>query len=82
MLDLHSVHGYQEVQVPYLVRDTVLQGTGQFPKFKEDVFSVAGESGLYLIPTAEVPLANIHANEILSAEQLPLKHGRRRPAFE
>ncbi len=72
MLDTHTQeHGYLEVNPPLLVRDTALFGTGQLPKFEEDLFKV--NSGHYLIPTAEVPLTNLVADSIMSMEQLPLR---------
>jgi len=75
MLDLHTKeHGYQEISVPYLVNEASLFGTGQFPKLKEDVFSVAGENNYYLIPTSEVPVTNTVRDEILSTKQLPIKY--------
>lgn len=71
MLDKHvDEEGYEEVIPPFLVNDTAMFGTGQFPKFKEDVFQVDGQP-LTLIPTSEVPLTNIYANEILNEEDLP-----------
>ena len=71
MIDTHVIeHGYEEYMVPQLVNKTALFGTGQFPKFVEDVYTVESE-GLTLIPTAEVPLTNYYNNEILSEDMLP-----------
>lgn len=82
MLDLHTTqHGYQEVYVPYLVKDDSLYGTGQLPKFREDQFSIAGEWDLTLIPTAEVPVTNIVRDEIVNADQLPMKFVAHTPCF-
>lgn len=82
MLNTHTQeHGYQEVYVPYLVNADSLQGTGQLPKFEEDLFKTSDERGLYLIPTAEVPVTNIARNEILQAEDLPLKMTCHTPCF-
>jgi seryl-tRNA synthetase len=75
MLDIHTKeHGYQEIYVPYLVNATSLYGTGQFPKLKEDVFSVNGENEYYLIPTSEVPVTNTVREKIIDEDQLPLKY--------
>ncbi len=72
MLDLHTKrHGYQEIIPPYIVNEEIMVGTGQFPKFKEEAYETDGQ---YLIPTAEVPLVNLHRNEILREEQLPIKY--------
>ncbi|WP_313250838.1 serine--tRNA ligase [Stenotrophomonas sp.] len=75
MLNLHSnEHGYEETNVPVLVNADSLRGTGQLPKFEEDLFKTAlGESTRYLIPTSEVPLTNIVRDEIIEAERLPLR---------
>ena len=75
MLDLHTrEHGYVEVVTPYLVNRASLEATGQLPKFEADLFKVADEWDLFLIPTAEVPLTNLHRNEILNGDVLPLKY--------
>ncbi|WP_421709760.1 serine--tRNA ligase [Algihabitans sp.] len=80
MLDLHSQeHGYLEVQPPLLVRDQVLFGTGQLPKFGEDQFRT--EEGFWLIPTAEVPLTNLVAEAILNESELPLRFTAHTPCF-
>ena len=82
MLDLHTAeHGYQEVYVPYLVNADSLKGTGQLPKFEEDLFKLQGEKSFYLIPTAEVPVTNIARDEIIAAEQLPVKYVAHTPCF-
>jgi seryl-tRNA synthetase len=82
MLDLHtSTHGYLEVEPPALVNRAALEGTGQLPKFEQDLFKIAGDWNLYLIPTAEVPLTNLHRGEILSGEALPLKYTAFTPCF-
>ena len=82
MLNLHSgEHGYQEVYVPYLVNAESLKGTGQLPKFEEDLFKLQGEKAFYLIPTAEVPVTNIARDEIIAAEQLPVKYVAHTPCF-
>jgi len=84
MLDTHtSRHGYTEVYTPYLVNAESLFGTGQLPKFEEDLFAVplTDEQNFYLIPTAEVPVTNIHRGEILSMEQLPTKFVCHTPCF-
>ncbi|HSN67642.1 MAG TPA: serine--tRNA ligase [Thermoanaerobaculia bacterium] len=82
MLDLHSRrHGYTEVWPPAMVNADSLLGTGQLPKFEEDLFKLAGDRGLYLIPTAEVPVTNIHRDEILGAEQLPISYCAYTPCF-
>jgi seryl-tRNA synthetase len=82
MLDLHtSEHGYTEVYVPYLVQKQALLGTGQLPKFEQDLFAVRGEQGFYLIPTAEVPVTNLVREQIVPAEQLPLKYVCHTPCF-
>ena len=74
MLDLHiEEHGYEEVLPPYLVNRTSMTGTGQLPKFEEDAFCIESED-YFLIPTAEVPVTNLHRDEILSAEQLPINY--------
>ncbi len=82
MLDTHTQeHGYDEVYVPYLVNQNSLLGTGQLPKFEEDQFKTQSEDGLYLIPTAEVPVTNIVRDEILDADALPLKMAAHTPCF-
>jgi seryl-tRNA synthetase len=82
MLDLHTrEHGYTEVVPPVLVNRASLEGTGQLPKFEADLFKVAGEWDLYLIPTAEVPLTNLHRGEILNGDTLPLKYVAFTPCF-
>jgi seryl-tRNA synthetase len=84
MINLHtSEHGYEEAYTPYLVQAPALQGTGQLPKFEEDLFKISreGEADLYLIPTAEVSLTNIVAGEILDPKQLPLKLVAHTPCF-
>jgi len=84
MLDTHSgEHGYTEVYAPYLVNPESMYGTGQLPKFEEDLFMVPRSDGtrLYLIPTAEVPVTNIVRGEILAAESLPLKFVCHTPCF-
>jgi len=82
MLDLHvRDHGYREAYVPYLVHANALVGTGQLPKFSEDLFAVRGDPGFYLIPTAEVPLTNLVRDQILAPERLPLKFVAHSPCF-
>ena len=82
MLDLHiREHGYREVYVPYIVNSDTLRGTGQLPKFEEDLFGLSGESGYYLIPTAEVPLTNLVRDEILDATDLPCRFVAHTPCF-
>ncbi len=84
MLDTHTrEHGYEEVYVPYIVNQATLQGTGQLPKFEEDLFSVprGDDDKYYLIPTAEVPVTNLVRGEILKAEALPLKYCAHTPCF-
>ncbi len=81
MLDLHtSQHGYEEMLPPFMVNATSMYGTGQLPKFEEDLFKVE-PFGYYLIPTAEVPVTNYHANEILSVESLPIYYTAYTPCF-
>jgi seryl-tRNA synthetase len=82
MLDMHSRrHGYTEVWPPAMVNADSLRGTGQLPKFEEDLFKLAGDRGLYLIPTAEVPVTNIHRDEILEGTQLPISYCAYTPCF-
>ena len=82
MLDLHTrEHGYTEVYVPYLVQRQALTGTGQLPKFEPDLFAVSGEQGLFLIPTAEVPVTNLVREQVVAAERLPLKFVAHTPCF-
>jgi seryl-tRNA synthetase len=82
MLDLHtSEHGYTEVYVPYIVNSDSLRGTGQLPKFEEDLFCVDRDAGYYLIPTAEVPVTNLARGEIIEADALPLKLTSHTPCF-
>ncbi|MCI7239828.1 MAG: serine--tRNA ligase [Aerococcus suis] len=82
MLDEHQKEGYQELLTPYLVNDKTMYGTGQYPKFKEDVFKMDDEErDLTLIPTAEVPLTNFYANEIIPGEQLPIYFTAFSPCF-
>jgi seryl-tRNA synthetase len=82
MLDLHTrEHGYREVYVPYLVNARTLTGTGQLPKFEQDLFAVKGDSNLYLIPTAEVPLTNLVAESIVDPAALPLRFVAHTPCF-
>ena len=81
MLDLHtSSHGYEEIIPPFLVNTKTMTGTGQLPKFEEDLYKIEGED-LWLIPTAEVPLTNIHAGEILSEKELPKYYTAYTPCF-
>ena len=82
MLDLHTrEHGYLEVEPPFLVNADALRGTGNLPKFEQDLFKIAGEWDLYLIPTAEVPLTNLHRGEILDGRVLPLRYTAYTPCF-
>ena len=84
MINLHVYeHGYEEAYTPYLVQAPALQGTGQLPKFEEDLFKITreGEADFYLIPTAEVSLTNIVSNEIVDAKDLPIKFVAHTPCF-
>ena len=82
MLDLHTEeHGYTEAYVPYLVNANTLFGTGQLPKFEEDLFRTAGDNPLYLIPTAEVPATNLVSDTILDDAELPLRLVCHTPCF-
>ena len=92
MIDLHSTeHGYQEIYAPYIVNAASMRGTGQLPKFEDDLFRVPRKMGaegggieeenFYLIPTAEVPVTNLMRDEIVAAEQLPLKFVAHTPCF-
>jgi seryl-tRNA synthetase len=82
MLDVHTgEHGYVETYVPYLVNDDSLFGTGQLPKFAEDLFRIEGDSGFHLIPTAEVPLSNLVRGNILDGDSLPLRLTAHTPCF-
>jgi seryl-tRNA synthetase len=82
MLDTHtSEHGYEETYVPYLVQGQALVGTGQLPKFEEDLFKTATETPFYLIPTAEVPVTNLVRDTLLEADQLPQRFVAHTPCF-
>jgi len=82
MLDLHTrEHGYQETLPPFIVNKDALFGTTQLPKFEQDLFKLEDERGLYLIPTAEVPVTNYHREEILDAAQLPMHWTAYTPCF-
>jgi len=82
MLNSHiNDHGYEEVYVPYLVNADSLRGTGQLPKFEEDLFKVPGERDLYLIPTAEVPVTNLVRDQIIDANLLPMRYTCHTPCF-
>ena len=82
MLDLHiSEHGYTEAYVPYIMNADALFGTGQLPKFKEDLFALESEKPSYLLPTAEVPLTNLVAGQIVDEADLPLKYTAHTPCF-
>ncbi|HUG98487.1 MAG TPA: serine--tRNA ligase [Gammaproteobacteria bacterium] len=82
MLDLHTrEHGYTEIYAPYIVNGQSLVGTGQLPKFRADLFALEGEQDFYLIPTAEVPVTNLVRDEIVPAEDLPLRFTGHTPCF-
>lgn len=82
MMDLHSnEHGYREIMPPYIVNEASMYATGQFPKFKEDAFKLYDERNLYLNPTAEVPTINLHRDEVLSVQDLPIKYVSYTTAF-
>ena len=82
MLDTHiNEHGYNEVYVPYIVNADSLRGTGQLPKFEEDLYKLRGDKELYLIPTAEVPVTNMYRDEIIPEQELPYKFTCHTPCF-
>jgi seryl-tRNA synthetase len=82
MLELHATeHGYTEVEPPFLVNRTALTGTGNLPKFEQDLFKISGDWDLFLIPTAEVPVTNLHREEILDGRLLPIKYTAYTPCF-
>jgi seryl-tRNA synthetase len=82
MLELHTrEHGYTETLPPFIVNSDSLFGTGQLPKFEEDLFKLTDERGLYMVPTAEVPVTNYHREEMLDAAQLPMKWAAYTPCF-
>ncbi|MEO8071260.1 MAG: serine--tRNA ligase, partial [Acidobacteriota bacterium] len=82
MLDLHTgEHGYREFEPPFMVNTAALTGTGNLPKFEQDLFKIAGDWDLFLIPTAEVPLTNLHREEILDGRELPLRYTAYTPCF-
>ena len=82
MLDLHTrEHGYTEIEPPFMANTASLTGTGNLPKFEADLFKIAGEWDLYMVPTAEVPLTNMHRGEILDGRQLPRRYTAYTPCF-
>jgi seryl-tRNA synthetase len=80
-IDVHTSRGYTEILPPYLVTRETMTGTGQLPKFEDDLFRTTGEDPLYLIPTAEVPLTNLHRDEIFEPDQLPIRYCAWTPCF-
>jgi seryl-tRNA synthetase len=80
-IDVHTSRGYTEILPPYLVTRETMTGTGQLPKFEDDLFRTTGEDPLYLIPTAEVPLTNLHRDEIFEPAQLPIRYCAWTPCF-
>jgi len=82
LLDLHTTqHGYTEVSPPYLVREECMVGTSQLPKFAEDMYGVEERPPLFLVPTAEVPVTNLHREEIVAADKLPIRYAAYTPCF-
>jgi seryl-tRNA synthetase len=81
MLDTHTSRGYREVLPPFLVTRESMIGTGQLPKFESDAFKTAGEKELFLVPTAEVPVTNLHRDEILDGKDLPIRYCAYTPCF-
>jgi seryl-tRNA synthetase len=82
MMDVHTKeHGYQEIYVPYLVNTESLYGTGQLPKFAEDLFAIKGEQNYHLISTGEIPVTNLARDEIIDGTQLPVKYVSHTPCF-
>jgi seryl-tRNA synthetase len=82
MLDLHTRHhGYTEIEPPFMVNTASLTGTGNLPKFEADLFKIAGDWDLYMVPTAEVPLTNMHRGEILDGRELPIRYTAYTPCF-
>jgi len=82
LLDLHTTqHGYTEISPPFLVRGESMVGTSQLPKFAEDMYRVEEEPPLYLVPTAEVPVTNLHREEIVAADRLPIRYAAYTPCF-
>ena len=82
MLDLHTnEHGYTEVEPPFMANTASLIGTGNLPKFEADLFKIAGDWDLYMVPTAEVPLTNMHRGEILDGRSLPIRYTAYTPCF-
>lgn len=81
MLDIHAESDYREVWPPALVRRHAMEGTGQLPKFEDDAFKTSGEDEYFLIPTGEVPVTNLHREEILDKEDLPIKYTAFTPCF-
>ena len=82
MLDVHTEeHGYTELYVPYLVKGETMQGTGQLPKFADDAFATTDEPPRYLVPTAEVPVTNLAADQIFKSDELPIKYVAQTPCF-
>jgi len=82
MLDLHTKeHGYTEVEPPFMANSAALTGTGNLPKFEADLFKIAGDWDLYLVPTAEVPLTNMHSGEIIDGRELPIRYTAYTPCF-
>jgi seryl-tRNA synthetase len=82
MLDLHTTeHGYTEVEPPFMANTASLTGTGNLPKFEADLFKIGGEWDLYMVPTAEVPLTNMHRGEILDGRTLPIRYTAYTPCF-
>src|SRR5205823_9425938 len=82
MLDLHTrEHAYREIEPPFMANAPTLKSTGHLPKFEADLFKIAGEWDLYLIPTGEVPLTGLHRDEIIDGRQLPLRYVAYTPCF-
>ena len=82
MLHLHTTeHGYTEIEPPFMVNSASLTGTGNLPKFEADLFKIAGDWDLYLVPTAEVPLTNMHRGEIMDGRSLPIRYTAYTPCF-
>jgi seryl-tRNA synthetase len=82
MLHLHTTqHGYTEIEPPFMVNSASLTGTGNLPKFEADLFKIAGDWDLYMVPTAEVPLTNMHRGEVLEGRDLPIRYAAYTPCF-